>query len=143
MVPIIETKSLVQVYEKHQVLKGINLKLERGDFLALIGPSGAGKTTIIRLLDLIETPSSGQIFFDGIDVTRSSRSRLKARRRMALVQQKPAAFDMSVFANVACGLKFRHENKQDIRNKVERALEMVGMSDYRNRNARTLSGGEN
>jgi len=157
MAPIIETKGLGQAYERHQVLKDINLKIERGDFLALIGPSGAGKTTIIRLLDLIETPSAGQVFFDGIDVTRSSKirlnarrrmalvsgkTRLKARRRMAFVQQKPTVFDMSVFANVACGLKFRHENKQDIRDKVERVLELVGMSDYRNRNARTLSGGE-
>ena len=104
MVPIIEAKNLVQAYERHQVLNDINLKMERGDFLALIGPSGAGKTTIIRLLDLIEAPSSGQIFFDGIDVTRSGKIRLKARRRMALVQQKPSVFDMSVFGNVACGL---------------------------------------
>jgi tungstate transport system ATP-binding protein len=142
MVPIIETKGLGQAYEKHQILKDINLKLERGDFLALIGPSGAGKTTIIRLLDLLESPSSGRIFFDGIDVTRSGKNRLKARRRMALVQQKPSVFDMGVFSNVACGLKFRHENKQAVRAKVERALEMVGMSDYNKRNARTLSGGE-
>jgi tungstate transport system ATP-binding protein len=157
MVPIIETKGLGQAYERHQVLNGINLKLERGDFLALIGPSGAGKSTLIRLLDLLETPSVGRIYFDGIDVTCSSKirlnahrrtafvsgkTRLKARRRMAFVQQKPAVFDMSVFSNVACGLKFRRENKQDIRDKVERALDLVGMSDYKNRNARTLSGGE-
>ena len=157
MAPIIETENLGKTYEKRHVLKGINLRIERGDFLAIIGPSGAGKTTIIRLLDLIEMPSDGRIVFDGIDITRASKirfnarrrmafvsgkTRLKARRRMAFVQQKPAVFDMSVFANVACGLKFRHENKQDIRDKVERVLELVGMSDYRNRNARTLSGGE-
>ena len=157
MAPIIETENLGKTYEKRHVLKGINLRIERGDFLAIIGPSGAGKTTIIRLLDLIEMPSDGRIVFDGIDITRASKirfnarrrmafvsgkTRLKARRRMAFVQQKPAVFDMSVFANVACGLKFRHENKKDIRDKVERVLELVGMSDYRNRNARTLSGGE-
>jgi len=142
MVPIIETKGLGQAYERHQVLKDINLKIERGDFLALIGPNGAGKTTLLRLLDLLETPSSGRIYFDGIDVTRSGKIRLKARRRMALVQQKPTVFDMSVFGNVACGLKFRHENKQAVRDKVERLLDLVGMSNYKNRNARTLSGGE-
>ena len=157
MAPIIETKGLGQAYEKHQVLKDINLKIERGDFLALIGPSGAGKSTLIRLLDLIEIPSSGRIYFDGIDVTRSSKIRLnarrrmafvsgktrfKARRRMAFVQQKPTVFNMSVFSNVARGLKFRHEKKLAVRNKVEHVLDMVGMSDYKNRNARTLSGGE-
>jgi tungstate transport system ATP-binding protein len=142
MVPIIETKGLGQAYDRHQVLKDINLTIERGDFLALIGPSGAGKTTLIRLLDLIETPSAGRIFFDGIDITRSSKIRFNARRRMAFVQQKPTVFDMSVFANVACGLKFRRENKKDIRDKVERVLEMVGMNEFSNRSARTLSGGE-
>jgi len=142
MVPIIETKDLGQTYERHQVLKDISLKIERGDFLAIIGPTGVGKTTLIRLLDLLEKPSSGQIYFDGIDVTRSGKSRLKARRRMALVQQKPTVFDMSVFSNVACGLKFRHEKKLVVRDKVEHMLELVGMREYRNRNARTLSGGE-
>jgi len=142
MVPVIETKNLSQIYERHQVLKDVSLKLERGDVLALIGPNGAGKTTLLRLLDLLETPSSGQIHFDGIEVSRSGKSRLRVRRRMAFVHQKPIVFKMNVFGNVACGLKFRHEDKQSVRNKVEHVLEMVGMSDYRNRDARTLSGGE-
>jgi len=142
MVPIIEAINLSQIYEKKQVLKDVNLQLERGDMLALIGPNGAGKTTLLRLLDLLEKPSSGRIIFDGNDVTVSGRSRLKARRRMAFIHQKPIVFNLNVYNNVACGLRFRHENKRLIKEKVEHVLELVGMSDYHKRDARTLSGGE-
>jgi tungstate transport system ATP-binding protein len=142
MVPIIEVKSLSHIYERRKVLKDVNLSLERGDALALIGPNGSGKTTLLRLLDLLEKPSSGQIYFDGVDVTRSGRSRLRARRRMAFIHQKPIVFKMNVYNNVACGLKFRRKDRKTIRHRVERVLDLVGMSDYRNRDARTLSGGE-
>jgi len=142
MVPVIETRNLGQIYEKRQVLKDVSLKLERGDMLALIGPNGAGKTTLLRLLDLLEKPSSGQIYFDGADVTSSGRSRLRARRRMAFIHQKPIVFKMNVYNNVACGLKFRHVDRGTIRHEVERVLELVEMSSYRKRDARTLSGGE-
>jgi tungstate transport system ATP-binding protein len=142
MVPVIETKNLGHIYEGRQILKDVNFLLEKDDVLALIGPNGAGKTTLLRLLDLLEKPSSGQIYFDGTDVTHSGKSRLKARRRMAFIHQKPIVFKMNVFNNVACGLKFRHEDKNNVRNKVGKVLELVGMSDYRKRDARTLSGGE-
>ncbi|MFA5375488.1 MAG: ABC transporter ATP-binding protein [Dehalococcoidia bacterium] len=142
MVPIIETKNLSQIYEGRQILKDVNFSLEKDDALALIGPNGAGKTTLLRLLDLLEKPSSGQIYFDAVDVTRSGKSRLRARRRMAFIHQKPIMFKMNAFNNVACGLKFRREDKKNVRNKVEQVLELVDMNDYRKRDARTLSGGE-
>ena len=142
MVPIIETRCLSRIYEKQQVLKDVSLKLEHGDMLALIGPNGAGKTTLLRLLDLLDKPSSGQIYFDDVDVTSSGKNRLRARRRMAFIHQKPIVFNMNVYNNVACGLKFRHEDKRTIKDRVEHLLELVGMSDYRKRDARTLSGGE-
>jgi len=139
---LIETINLGQGYGKRYILKDIALQIERGEVFALIGPTGAGKTTLLRLLDLLDVPSPGTIFFDGIDVTQCQRSRLEARRRMSFVQQKPIVFTTSVYENVACGLKLRHERKEVIRQKVENALELVGIADYRNRNAKTLSGGE-
>ena len=120
----------------------MNLGIDGGEVFALIGPTGAGKTTLLRLLDLLDSPSSGQIHFDSVDVTRSGRERQKARRRMAYVQQKPIVFKMNVYDNVACGLKWRRVKKGVIRQMVDGALELVGMSDYRKRDARTLSGGE-
>lgn len=139
---LLEAHNLGQAYDGKTILKDVNLSISSGEVFALIGPTGAGKTTLLRLLDLLETPSAGVILFDGIDVTRSNKLKLEARRRMAFVQQKPVSFSMNVFDNVACGLKWRHEKSHSIEQKVERALELVGMADYRNRDAKTLSGGE-
>jgi tungstate transport system ATP-binding protein len=139
---LIKVTNLGKDYEGQSVLKNINLDIESGEVFALIGPTGAGKTTLIRLLNLLETPTSGQVYFDGVDVTRSERQRLKARRRMAYVQQKPIVFKMNVYGNVACGLKWRKVKKEVVRSKVDNALELVGMLDYTKRDARTLSGGE-
>jgi tungstate transport system ATP-binding protein len=139
---LIKVVNLGQEYEGKFVLKGINLEVDRGEVFALIGPTGAGKTTLLRLLDLLELPASGQVYFDGVDVTHAGHHRLEARRRMSFVQQKPIVFSMNVYDNVACGLKWRHEKKEAIRHRVDSALELVGMIDYKNRSAKTLSGGE-
>jgi len=96
----------------------------------------------LRLLDLLEPPAQGKVCFDGVDVTAVKRERLRARRRMSFVQQKPVVFTMSVFDNVACGLKWRREDDEVIRQRVGAALELVGMTEYSDRNAKTLSGGE-
>lgn len=139
---LIKTINLGQQYQEQNVLREISLAVNRGEVLALIGPTGAGKTTLLRLLDLLETPTSGNIYFDGVDVTRSSSNRLEARRRMSFVQQKPIVFTMNVYDNVACGLKWRQVKNNVIRQKVGDVLKMVEMTAYQNRNAKTLSGGE-
>ena len=139
---MIELENVGKQYNGTFTLKGVNLRVAHGEVLAVIGPTGAGKTTLIRMVDMLDEPTSGRIRIDGIDVTRSRRARLAMRRRMAFVQQKPIVFSMSVYDNVACGLRWRGESKNIIRHKVASALELVGMTDYQNRDARTLSGGE-
>jgi len=139
---LIETIRLEQKYDEQRILKDIDLSIGQNEVFALIGPTGAGKTTLLRLLDLLESPTSGKIYFDGIDITNSKHLRVEARRRMSFVFQKPVVFNMSVFDNIACGLRWRHENREAIRQQVNSALELVGMADYKTRNARTLSGGE-
>ncbi len=139
---LIETIDLWQRLGECDILKNINIRIERGEVFALIGPTGAGKTTLLRLIDLIDTPTVGKIFFDGEDMTASEKVRLEARRRMAFVLQKPIVFNMSVYDNIAYGLRWRGVGRSHIREKVSRILEMVGLTDYKNRNARTLSGGE-
>ena len=99
--------NLCHRYGEHEVLKNINLQVEKGEVFALIGPTGAGKTTLLRLIDLLEVPTSGTIYFAGVDVTKAGRRRLELRRRMAFVLQKPVVFNMSVYDNVACGLRWR------------------------------------
>ena len=140
--PLIETVNLCQKYGEQDILKNINLGVERGEVFALIGPTGAGKTTLLRLIDLIDTPASGKILFEGTDTTLSAKTRLEARRRMAFVFQKPIVFNMSVYDNIATGLKWRGMGKSSIREKTNSILDMVGLSAYRNKNARMLSGGE-
>jgi len=139
---LLETINLAQEYEGQPVLRDVNLKIDGGEAFALIGPTGAGKTTLLRLLDLLDVPSSGSVYFDGVDVTGSGRQRLEARRRMSFVQQKPIVFTMNVYDNVACGLRWRRQRNETVRQKVDSALELVGMDDCRSRDARTLSGGE-
>ncbi|MFC1993054.1 ABC transporter ATP-binding protein [Chloroflexota bacterium] len=139
---LIETVDLCQRYGEQDILKKINLRVDKGEVFALIGPTGAGKTTLLRLIDLLEAPSSGRIYFGGIDVTESRKMRFEVRRRMAFVLQKPMVFNMSVYDNVAYGLRWRGKKQDEIREKVSSILEIVGLTPYKKRNARTLSGGE-
>ncbi|OGO19511.1 MAG: hypothetical protein A2144_08405 [Chloroflexi bacterium RBG_16_50_9] len=138
----LETVDLWQRRDGRDLLKNINIRVERNEVFALIGPTGAGKTTLLRLIDLIDTPASGKIFFHGVDTAISDSARLEMRRRMAFVLQKPVVFNMSVFDNIACGLRWRGTGHRQIKEKVNGILETVGLAEYRNRNARTLSGGE-
>ncbi len=139
---LIETVNICQHYEGRDVLKNINLKIDRGEVFTLIGPTGAGKTTLMRILDLIERPCSGKLYFDGHDVANPRIDQLEVKRRMSYVQQRPLVFTMNVFDNIACGLRWRHTKPGITRRKTEEALELVGMTSFRNRNAKTLSGGE-
>lgn len=139
---LIETVNLCQRLGERDILKNINIRVDRGEVFALIGPTGAGKTTLLRLIDLIDTPTAGGIYFDGTDTSVSEKVRLEMRRRMAFVLQKPIVFNMSVYDNVACGLKLRGVVRSELRERVGGILEMVGLYDYKSRNARTLSGGE-
>ncbi|MBW1677614.1 MAG: ABC transporter ATP-binding protein [Deltaproteobacteria bacterium] len=138
----IETVNLCQRYGEQNILKNINLSIERGEVFALIGPTGAGKTTFLRLLDLIDEPTSGKINFDGADTAAPAAIRLAMRRRMAFVLQKPVVFNLSVYDNIACALKWRGTRGQKLKEKVNHIIDVVGLSDYGNRNARQLSGGE-
>lgn len=138
----IELRDVKQRRDEQDILKGVNIRIERGEILALIGPTGAGKTTLLRIIDLLDSPASGKVFFDGVDVTESEKLRLQARRRMAFVLQKPVVFNSSVFENVACALRWRGLGKKQVHERVDEILDMVGLTEYKNRNARTLSGGE-
>ncbi len=133
---------LSQRYGNIKVLSGINLEVAKGECFALIGPSGAGKTSLLRLINLLALPTAGGLRFDGQDYPNRSRARLGLQRRMAFVLQKPVVFDMSVYENIAVGLKWRGVKHREIEKRVEPLLELVRLTGLRDRNARTLSGGE-
>ena len=139
---LVETVDLCQSYAGKLILNGINLGVEQGEVFAIIGPTGAGKTTLLRLLNLLDLPTSGRIYFDGIDTAGLKRAGLEVRRRMAFVLQKPVVFGMSVYDNIACGLRWRGVGKSEIQKKVGEIMELSELVEYRDRDARTLSGGE-
>jgi tungstate transport system ATP-binding protein len=139
---IIEVAGLNHSYGERKILQDLNLGIGKGEVFALIGPTGAGKTTLLRIIDLLEVPGAGKIYFDGKCIPRSGKQRFEIRRRMSFIHQKPQVFNLSVYDNVSCGLRWRGQNKNKIAEKVDHILEVVGLEGYRNRNARTLSGGE-
>jgi tungstate transport system ATP-binding protein len=139
---LIKVAGLTHRYGEREVLQDLNLSIASGEVFALIGPTGAGKTTLLRIIDLLEVPSSGEIYFDGKHIPKSGKQRLEIRRRMSFIHQKPQVFNLSVYDNIACGLRWRGEKKSGVADKVDHILEMVGLEGYKNRNARALSGGE-
>lgn len=116
-----------------------NLEVFKGETLCLMGPNGAGKSTLVRLLNLVEKPDSGKIMFMGQE---TSVNDLRTRRRMAGVFQRPYLFKGSVYDNVTYGLRLRRVPQPLQSRRVAKVLEMLGLSELANKDARSLSGGE-
>ena len=146
---LIELKDISKSFGDTEVLHHINLYIRKCEFVTLLGPSGCGKTTLLRLLGGFETPTSGQIFFDGADVVNLP----PYKRRINTVFQKYALFShLNVFDNIAFGLnlkapeafgvKTRAQKKEEIRRRVDRMLKLVKMEGYENRSINQLSGGQ-
>ncbi|MDD1664287.1 MAG: ABC transporter ATP-binding protein [Methanomicrobiales archaeon] len=139
---MIELEGISRSFGNRDILSGISLTIPEGEIFALIGHSGSGKTTLLRILDLLERPSSGRILYRGAVVGDREEDRLAVRRRMGMVFQKPVPLSSSVFENVAAGLRFRDADAATIRERVGKALEVVGIPSLAGRRAATLSGGE-
>ncbi|MDF0589874.1 ABC transporter ATP-binding protein [Candidatus Methanocrinis natronophilus] len=139
---MIEAREVRAIRGGRVVLKGVSLEAKAGEALAIIGPTGSGKTTLLRILNLLDPPSGGWVLFDGADVSAGERARFLARRRMAMVFQKPSLFNTTVEKNVSYGLRVRGISMNEIAGKVAGALREVGLSGYENRRPSSLSGGE-
>lgn len=139
---MIRIERLTKKFGDTHIIRETDLTIRKGGIFTFIGPSGSGKTTLIRLIDLLDRPTSGKIFFDGIDTEGSEQERLSIRRRMGMVFQKPAVLNTTVAKNVAFGLKFRGLPEAETQQKVKAALDLVGLPDFTDRRAITLSGGE-
>jgi len=116
-------------------------QVPRGRILALIGPNGAGKSTLLLMLAGLLKPQQGKMYFQSLPVeTRADLAML--RHNAAVVFQEPLLLNNSVFENVALGLKFRRLKNEEIRTRVQSALDYFGISQLAKRSAKTLSGGE-
>lgn len=139
---MIRIEQLSKTFGNKETIRNISLAIRKGEIFTLIGPSGCGKTTIIRLIDLLDTPTSGKIFFGGEDTTAPHADMIAIRRRMGMVFQKPAVLNTTVEQNVGFGLKFRGVPGAEIKNRVLEALDLVGLPAFGQQRAVTLSGGE-
>jgi len=139
---IVETQELTKTYAGTDVLKNISLTVEKGELFTVVGPSGSGKTTFLRILDLLDPPSSGKILLNGVEAPSSEQERLALRRQIGMVFQQTTLFNSSVHDNVTYPLKIRHQNENEIQQKVSATLELVGLKGFERRKALTLSGGE-
>ncbi|MCL1954432.1 MAG: ABC transporter ATP-binding protein, partial [Brevinematales bacterium] len=128
-----------QVFNRQEVLHGLNFTVNDGEFLSVLGPSGCGKTTILRILIGLLSPTSGHIIKDGNDITAFPAS----KRGMGIVFQNYALFqNMTVLGNVEYALKFNKESKSNSRTIAKEIIEQVWLSEHIHKKPWKLSGGQ-
>lgn len=140
---IFKVRDLKKVYNNKIVLDVDNLNFQEGKIYAIVGPNGSGKTTLLNILNLLEKPDEGQIFFYDQEITNKSNSdTLEIRRKITLVNQDPFLFHSTVYDNIAYGLKIRSIPPKVQKSRIRSALNIVGLFGFKDRKANQLSGGE-
>ena len=136
---LIRFENISKSFDGTGIIKNLNLTINENEFVTLLGPSGCGKTTTLRILGGFETPDSGRVIFDGVDITELPPN----KRQLNTVFQKYALFThMNVADNIAFGLKLKNLPKEEIQEKVAYALKLVGLEGYERRHPNSLSGGQ-
>lgn len=142
---MIEVKNLEKSFGDLHILKGITTTIEKGEKVVIIGPSGSGKSTFLRCLNRLEQPSSGQILFEGQDLTRMPDKQLYAvREKMGMVFQHFHLFPhLTIRKNITLApVKLGLMNQQQANETAERLLKKVGLSDKAEQYPNQLSGGQ-
>ena len=135
----LQLDKLTLAYGDTVAVKDLDLTIEKGELVALLGPSGCGKTTTMRSIAGLLTPASGRINLDGDDITRVSAN----KRNVGLVFQSYALFPhLTVYENVAFGLRLKGVSGQDLDKRVTAGLKSVGLSSFASRKPAELSGGQ-
>lgn len=133
---------LTKHYNNKEVLRVEKMSVRKGSITGIIGPSGAGKSTLLRILNLLESPSGGRVSYFERAVPSSQGESMALRRKMTMVFQKPALLNMTVYDNIAFGLRARKLPERQTADRVAAVLETIGMTSQSRQNAKTLSGGE-
>lgn len=142
---MIEVKNLEKSFSDLHILKGITTTIEKGEKVVIIGPSGSGKSTFLRCLNRLEQPTSGQILFEGQDLTRMPDKQLYAvREKMGMVFQHFHLFPhLTIRKNITlAAVKLGLMNQQQANETAERLLKKVGLSDKAEQYPNQLSGGQ-
>src|SRR3990172_8331729 len=145
---IVESVNLQKTYMLGKVpveaLRGVNMKIEKGDFVAILGPSGSGKSTLLNLIGALDKPTSGTLLIDGVDVSKLNENQLaEVRRRVGFVFQffnlipRFAAID-----NVELSMSIANVSRSERRKQSEELLETVGLKDRMKHKPAELSGGQ-
>lgn len=141
---LIKVDNLCKSFGSVKVLKGINAEIDKGDVMVVIGASGSGKSTFLRCLNLLEEPTSGSIFFEGVDITDASVNINIHRQKMGMVFQQFNLFPhMTVLRNLTLGpIKLLKQSKEEAEANAMKLLERVGLADRADAYPSQLSGGQ-
>ncbi|MGF7047072.1 D-methionine transport system ATP-binding protein [Paenibacillus sp. DS2015] len=145
---MIELKQLTKEYGKGDrvttALSNLNLSIEKGEIFGVIGHSGAGKSTLIRCINLLERPTSGEVWVDGVNLTSLNTQQLqKERRRIGMIfQHFNLLSSATVYDNIAFPLRIAHTSKETIAAKVNELLALVGLDEHSDKYPAQLSGGQ-
>lgn len=142
---MLEFVDVTKIYkDKFTAVKNINLKIEKGSFSFIVGKSGAGKTTLIKLMIKEIDPTEGKLFFDGNDITQLSNRKIPMHRRKigVIFQDFRLLHKKTVYENIAFAMEMVGQPAKNIRREVPTVLSMVGLSDKANNFPSELAGGE-
>ncbi len=135
----LELHEIVKSFGRNTVVRGLSIMVEKGEFVSLLGGSGCGKTTTLRMIAGFETPDSGRILMNGADVAGLAPN----RRKLGMVFQNYALFpNMNVRRNIAFGLSIAGKSKAEIGRRVDEMLGVIHMEEYALRYPHQLSGGQ-
>jgi putative ABC transport system ATP-binding protein len=148
MAPVVEALNLKKTYMLGKIpveaLRDVNLKVESGDFLAILGPSGSGKSTLLNLIGALDKPTAGTLMIDGVDISKLNDAQLAdLRRRVGFVFQ---FFNLiprfTAIGNVELSMSIADVNRNERKRRAEELLETVGLKDRMNHKPAELSGGQ-
>ena len=141
---MIDIKNLTKSFGQNEVLKGIDLSIERGEVVAIIGPSGSGKSTFLRCMNLLETPTSGEVIFNGNSLTAKDTKLEQLRQNMGMVFQNFNLFPhKKVIDNILLApTLLKKGNNSDLQQTAMTLLDKVGLADKADAYPSQLSGGQ-
>lgn len=141
---LLELKDLHKSFGNLEVIKGIDLEIDKGDIMVIIGPSGSGKSTVLRCMNLLEKPTSGQIIFEGQDILKNLKTIDKTREKIGMVFQNFNLFpNKTILDNITIAtMKVKGKTKEEAEKKARELLERVGLLDKIDAYPVQLSGGQ-